>query len=220
MEEEEIQENLDGKSDFKDQNMSLLLKFQNIIRERIQHMHVEEEEDKQEKIGNELNKYRKNMMQLIEYQNKIYAHIHVIQLQENEKKQKRIMKKLQNYQGNGPKKKTKEIPGCGKVKPAYTADNLCTIDSIVNMFLCMDYISTIENHTLCHHKERCAKCILRSAICKTRLATGVKKYVSIPEITYNLQIFLGQHFCPKCKERFYCEGDKKKHMTKITKIQK
>ena len=91
--------------------MSLLLKYQNIIRERIQHMQVEEEEDKQEKIGNELNKYRKNMMQLIKYQNKIYAHIHVIQLQENEKKQKRIMKKLENYQGNGPKKKTKEIPG-------------------------------------------------------------------------------------------------------------
>ena len=47
-------------------------------------------------------------------------------------------------------------------------------------------------------------CILRSAICKVELGKGVNKFVLIPAIKHNLNMFMGSYFCAVCTE---CEKD-------------
>ena len=95
------------------------------------------------------------------------------------------------------------------MKPVNSGIN--TIDAICNALCCIDYPETIQHHELCNPKERCSQCILRSAICKAELGKGVKKFVLVPEINHNLDIFLGQNFCSECFQQFENEEEKLVH---------
>ena len=98
---------------------------------------------------------------------------------------------LQGYKGRGKvAKDTKTV----SLKTGYTG--LCSIDSLLNLFRNSELIN-IE-HKLCHHKERCALCIVRSALLKIETSREKKKFVKLPEIEKNLQIFLGKSYCQKC----------------------
>ena len=130
--------------------------------------------------------------------------------------EKEDMDMLIRYSGKGPKKNNKgEAQLTDKnIKAVYSG--VCAIDSIVNFTRSLGYLETIKSHKMCHHTRRCGKCIIRSAICKAENATGikgrgVKKHVEMPEIISNMQLFLGSHYCGKCKIRFETEDDEREH---------
>ena len=120
---------------------------------------------------------------------------------------------LESYCGNGPKqKKRTETTGetsLNKIKPAYI--DICVVDSLINLFMFMN-IEKFRTHTFHDHKDRCALCILRSAICRTKLGKGVKNFVFVSEIKHNLNIFLGSNYCADCFLQYNNEEEEKEHM--------
>ena len=121
---------------------------------------------------------------------------------------------LDSYCGSGPKEKkrteTTSESSLNKIKPAFT--DICVIDSLINLFMSTN-IEKMKTHIFHKdHKERCAICILRSAICKTKLDKGLKKSVSLPEIKYNLNIFLGTYHCVDCLQQFNNKEEEMEHM--------
>ena len=120
---------------------------------------------------------------------------------------------LESYCGNGPKvKKIRETTSetsSNKLKPAFI--DICVVDSLINMFMSMN-IEKMRTHIFHKdHKDRCALCILRSAIYKTRLDKGPKNAIDVPEIKNNLQIFLGTYYCVHCFQQFDKEDEEKVH---------
>ena len=108
----------------------------------------------------------------------------------------------------GEKKKGKQLMDGEKMKSAF--NDICTVDALVNLFRCTDYLDVMKNHDLCNHVEKCSACILRSAICKTELGKGVA--VGTPEIIHNLTMFLGEIYCPECLTSYSNKEDQIMHM--------
>ena len=120
---------------------------------------------------------------------------------------------LQSYCGNGPKqKKRTETTGETALNMKSAFIDICVVDSLVNLFMATN-IEKMRTHTFHKdHKERCALCILRSAICRTKLGKGVKKSVFVSEIKHNLNFFLGTSYCADCLQQFNNEEEKKEHI--------
>ena len=108
----------------------------------------------------------------------------------------------------GEKKKGKKLLDGEKMKSAF--NDICTVDALVNLFRCTDYLDVMKNHDLCNHVEKCSACILRSAICKTELGKGMA--VGTPEIIHNLTMFLGEIYCPECLTSYSNKEDQIMHM--------
>ena len=118
---------------------------------------------------------------------------------------------LENYVGRG--KPSKPTTG-GKHKTGYTG--ICSIDSLLNL-LRNSIFKNEENHKFCSHVERCALCIVRSAISKIELNKEKKCYVNIPEIIHNLNIFLGESYCVSCYKPFDNQEEKNVHKCPLLK---
>ena len=135
------------------------------------------------------------------------------QIKEMERKTELLKKELEDYKGNGKGNGPKKIVKSSLMpKPAYAGAQLCSVSALLNLFVCMSMTFMRTSHPICHHKDRCALCLVRSAISKTILSKGRYSYTEVPEILSNMHIFLGPHHCPKCYECFSTEENKNKHM--------
>ena len=54
----------------------------------------------------------------------------------------------------GEKKKGTKLTDEKKMKSAF--NDICTVDSLVNLFRCTDYLDVMKNHDLCNHVEKCS----------------------------------------------------------------
>ena len=117
---------------------------------------------------------------------------------------------LEYFSGKGkPEKDKSSAQKKTKLKALFTG--MCAVDAIINLFRCTG-LSHTNNHNLCDQKEKCTYCILRSALCKANVGKGVKKYVEIPEIKNNLQMF----FATEEEKLIHIEGQKQNISLKKT----
>ena len=103
-------------------------------------------------------------------------------------------KVLMEYTGRGQSTKGTAV-FVKNLKVGYTG--ICSIDAFINLMRPSE-IQSAENHGLCSHKERCALCIMRSAILRIMKNKEKKMYVKMQEIQNNMHIFLGPHYCDQC----------------------
>ena len=94
-------------------------------------------------------------------------------------------------------------------KTIYT--NICTLDTTLNILHCTGFLQSLENHSLCDHKERCITCIVRSALLKANFSKTNKPYVECPEILHNLNILFGSEHCSFCDKLFIESTKKEEH---------
>ena len=123
--------------------------------------------------------------------------------------------KISSITGNGRPTKRKNMDKGQRMRTAYT--EMCAIDSLMNLIRATGFITFAEKHKKCDHKELCAVCIIRSAICKCELSKSQKGYVELPEIRHNLWIFLGPYYCGLCCMPFETEEDESIHKKTVDK---
>ena len=122
---------------------------------------------------------------------------------------------ISSITGNGRPTKRKNVQKGQRMRTAYT--EMCAIDSLMNLIRASGFIKFSEQHERCDHKELCAVCIIRSAICKCELSKAQKGYVELPEIRHNLWIFLGPYYCGLCCMPFETEEDESIHKKTVDK---
>ena len=122
---------------------------------------------------------------------------------------------ISSITGNGRPTKRKNMQKGQRMRTAYT--EMCAIDSLMNLIRASGFIKFSEQHKRCDHKELCAVCIIRSAICKCELSKAQKGYVELPEIRHNLWIFLGPYYCGLCCMPFETEEDESIHKKTVDK---
>ena len=131
-------------------------------------------------------------------------------------REKETLDIISSYKGMGKQtKKTNAKTSCVQ-KPAFTG--FCAIDAILNISRVMGFEENLEDHPLCDSKLKCKKCIYRSAICKVKSGKGNRSYIEVPEIRHNMDLFLGDYFCPLCLESFDTKEETEKHKKELMHI--
>ena len=158
------------------------------------------------------------------YQDAINRHIDYIQMRScaehlaklEAQREKETIDIINSYKGMGKQTKKPNAKTSFVQKPAFTG--FCAIDAILNISRVMGFEEEMEDHPLCDPKLKCKKCIYRSAICKVKSGKGNRSYIEVPEIRHNMDLFLGDHFCPICLESFDTKEESKKHKKELMHI--
>ena len=125
---------------------------------------------------------------------------------EEDKRNEVLNKLLEQYRGRGTVLKNSNDASLN-----VGVTGVCSIDSLLNLFRNTDF-KAMDNHSKCHHRLKCALCIVRSALIK--IDTLKRKCVKLPEIENNIGIFLGKFYCPSC---YLPNGQAKNHRCPIIK---
>ena len=117
------------------------------------------------------------------------------------------MTALSSYKGKGSKDGTEKISK--QVKAAFTG--MCSIDSILNLLRVCNFVTNNQSHPKCHHSQKCARCILRSALVRIDTDKSTRTFTRVPEVEHNLQLFVNEYACKICGLEFNSKHEENIH---------